>query len=50
MSDLSRFFGELDYLWPLNREMSLVDKQGSIDKAVQNNIQAFQKFSESVAA
>lgn len=50
MSDLNRFFGELDYLWSINREMSLVDKQGSIDKAVQNNIQAFKKFSESVAA
>jgi len=49
LSDLRRLFEDIDYLWPVNREMGLMASAGSISKAIQNNIKAFEQFSRSVA-
>jgi hypothetical protein len=49
LSDLRRLFEPIDYLWPVNRELSVMASGGSIDKAIQNNIKAFEQFSRSVA-
>jgi hypothetical protein len=49
LSDLRRLFEPLDYLWPVNREMRLMDSGGSISKAIQNNVKDFKKFSRTVA-
>lgn len=47
-SSLRQLASELDYLWPVNREMRLLDSRVSIDKAIQSNIKTFEKFSKSV--
>ncbi|WP_051470326.1 hypothetical protein [Fischerella sp. PCC 9605] len=47
-SDLSRFFGRLEYLWPVNREMRLMAEGGSIEKAIKRNQIAFKQFAHSV--
>lgn len=49
LSDLRRLFDGIDYLSPVNREMRLMASGGSISKAIQNNIKAFEQFSVSVA-
>jgi hypothetical protein len=49
LTDLRRLFDPMDYLWPVNREMSVMAKGGSINKAIQSNIKAFEQFSRSVA-
>lgn len=49
LSDLRRLFEPIDYLWPVNRDMRVMASGGSIDKAIQNNIKAFERFSKSVA-
>ena len=48
VSDLRRFFEDVDYLWPVNREMRLIAARGSIGEAIQNNIKSFKHFSRSV--
>lgn len=48
-SELRRFFGGLDYAWPINREMRVMASAGSISKAIQNNIKDFNQFSRSIA-
>ena len=48
LGDFRRFFGRLDYLWAVNREMKIMAKGGAIDKAIQNNIQAFERFTRSL--
>jgi hypothetical protein len=50
LNDLKRFFGHLEYLWPVNREMRVMAEGGSIEKAVKRNQIAFKKFASSVAA
>jgi hypothetical protein len=50
LNDLRRFFGNLEYLWPVNREMRLMAEGGSIEKAVKRNQIAFKQFVNSVAA
>lgn len=45
LSEMQRFFADVDYLWPVNREMRLMATRGSISEAIQNNIQAFKHFS-----
>ncbi|MBD1932433.1 MULTISPECIES: hypothetical protein [Cyanophyceae] len=47
--DLRRFFEEMDYLWPVNREMRLMATGGSIERAIKTNIKAFDELSRSVA-
>ncbi len=49
LSDLRKYLEGLDYLWPVNREMRLMASVSSIDKAIQNNIKDFKRFSKSVA-
>lgn len=49
LSDLRRFFQDIDYLWLVNREMQVMASGGSISKAVQSNINTFKQFSKSVA-
>jgi hypothetical protein len=48
LSELRRFFQDIDYLWPVNREMRVMAAGGSISKAIQNNIEGFKQFSRSV--
>ncbi|GAB1544682.1 hypothetical protein NUACC21_73580 [Scytonema sp. NUACC21] len=48
LTDLRRLFEPIDYLWSVNREMSVMAKGGSINKALQSNIKAFNQFSKSV--
>lgn len=48
LSDLSKFFGRLDYLSPVNREMRLMANGASIDRAIKRNTDAFQKFANSI--
>lgn len=49
VGDLRRLFEPIDYLWSINREMSVMASGGSMEKAIQNNIKAFEQFSKSVA-
>ena len=49
LTDLRRLFEPIDYLWRVNREMSVMASGGSIDKAIKNNIKAFERFSKTVA-
>jgi hypothetical protein len=44
ISDMRDFFEDVDYLWPINREMRLMAARGSISKAIQNNIKTFKHF------
>ncbi|WP_016949100.1 hypothetical protein [Anabaena sp. PCC 7108] len=45
LSDLRKFANQLDYLWPVNRNMSVMASGASIGKAIKNNIKAFNQFS-----
>ena len=49
LSDLRQFCENLDYLWPVNREMRLMASGGSINKAIPSNIRTFTHFSKAVA-
>ncbi|NEQ85370.1 MAG: hypothetical protein F6K26_36230 [Moorea sp. SIO2I5] len=49
LSDLRRFFNDIDYLWPVNREMRLMDSAANIDRAIQANIKTFKQFAKAVA-
>lgn len=48
LSEMRKFFVDVDYLWPVNREMRIMAAKGSIDEAIQNNIKSFEHFSRSV--
>jgi hypothetical protein len=48
LSEMCRFFEDIDYLWPINREMRLMAARGSISEAIGNNIRTFEHFSRSV--
>ncbi len=50
LKDLRRFFEPVDYLWPVNREMKVMAKRGTIDTALQHNRATFDQFSCLVAA
>lgn len=47
--ELRNFFGQLDYMWPVNREMRILASGGSIARATQKNSEFFAQFSKSVA-
>jgi hypothetical protein len=49
LSEMRRFFEDVDYLWPINREMRLMAARGSISEAIQNNIKTFEHFSRSIS-
>lgn len=48
LSNIRRFCEDIDYLWPVNREMRLMAAAGSIEKALQANNQTFDRFSRLV--
>ncbi|MEM9923433.1 MAG: hypothetical protein AAF915_06750 [Cyanobacteria bacterium P01_D01_bin.50] len=48
LSDIRRFFHDIDYLWPVNREMRLMNSGANIDKAIQANIKTFKQFARLV--
>jgi hypothetical protein len=50
LTDLRHFFSELDYLWPVNREMQVMANRGSITQALHRNRQTFAQFSRSLSA
>ncbi len=49
LCDMRKFFGRLEYLAPVNREMRLMAKGGSIERAIQRNKSAFAGFAKAVA-
>ena len=49
ISDLRRFFADVDYLLPVNREMRIMSSRGSINDTIQKNIKTFTQFSRLVA-
>ena len=50
LTDFRRFFGRLDYLWSVNREMRVMAAGGSIERAIESNTKAFNQFSRSLVA
>lgn len=48
LNDLRRFFSDIDYFWPVNKEWSIMAAGHSIPKALKNNRQAFNKFARTV--
>ena len=50
LSDFQRFFGRIDYLWPVNRDMKIMAAGGSIPKVIASNSRAMKRFSKSIAA
>jgi hypothetical protein len=47
---MRRLFSQLDYQWPINREMGIMAAGGSINKALQRNTKTFKQFYQSVIA
>lgn len=50
LTDFRRFFARLDYLWPSNHEMRVMEAGGSIERAIESNTRAFDEFSCSLVA
>lgn len=44
LKSLKRFSSEVSYLWPINRDMTVMAKLGSIDTALKHNIRTFDCF------
>ena len=49
LTDLRRFFADMDYLWPVNRNLDIMAAGGSIERAIKSNTKAFKQLSRSVA-
>ena len=49
LSDIRNFTAQVDYLWPINREMRLMASGASNDRAIKNNTKAFKQFSRFVS-
>ena len=49
LHDIVKVFGDLSYLWPVNREMRLMAEGGEIERAIKNNIKTFKRFSKKVS-
>ena len=49
LNNFRKFFGQLDYLWPVNRELQIMSSGGSIEKAIKRNQKAFVKFSNNLS-
>ncbi|MBD2103368.1 hypothetical protein H6F94_21135 [Leptolyngbya sp. FACHB-261] len=45
LTELRRAFVDMDYLWPVNREMRVMASGGSVSQAIQSNIKLFDQFS-----
>ena len=50
LKNMLRLTDNLDYLWPVNREMQIMKAGGSIERAIANNVKAFRQFKETVTA
>lgn len=48
-SELRHFFGQFDYMWPVNREMRILTSGGSIERATKKNREFLKSFAKSVA-
>ena len=48
LSSVNQYCQELDYLWPINSQVSLMSKGGSIERAIAKNKQALRTFSNSI--
>jgi hypothetical protein len=48
LKNMLRLTDNLDYLWPVNREMQIMKAGGSIDQAIANNVKAFRQFKETI--
>ena len=44
LADFQNFFGRLEYLWPVNRDMQIMQAGGSVDRAIRRNRTAFKQF------
>lgn len=49
VTDFRQFFGQIDYLWPINREMRLIDLENTVDAGLNRSRAAFKSFSNSLA-
>ncbi|MEM7591786.1 MAG: hypothetical protein AAF383_09765 [Cyanobacteria bacterium P01_A01_bin.83] len=49
LKELRRFFADFDYLWSVNRNMSLMASSGGVEQAIQNNRRIFSQFASSHA-
>ncbi|RCJ24927.1 hypothetical protein A6S26_17125 [Nostoc sp. ATCC 43529] len=49
LSNLCQTFVDVEYFWPINREMRLMASGDNIGKSVQSNIKTFKRFSQSLA-
>lgn len=50
VADFRRFFDRLDYLWPVNREMRLIDSGGTVSEGLQSSIKLFKQFSSAICS
>lgn len=48
LTELRYFADNVEYLWPINREMRVMASGASLNKALKNNIAAFRNFSKAV--
>ncbi|AFZ28244.1 hypothetical protein Cylst_6457 (plasmid) [Cylindrospermum stagnale PCC 7417] len=48
--EIRKLCENLDYLWPINREMRLMASGGTVGRAIRNNIKTFKQFSKLVAS
>ena len=46
LKTMSQLASNLDYLWPINREMQIMVSGGSISKAIESNVKALKQFSK----
>ncbi|WP_144052100.1 hypothetical protein [Gloeocapsa sp. PCC 73106] len=49
LSEFQRTYSKLEYLWPVNREMRLMEKNGSIERALELNRRTFSEFQQLIS-
>ena len=50
LTEFRRFFAPLNYLWKVNRDVEIMAAGASIDRALKNNRQSWQRFFQKIAA
>ena len=48
LSEIRRVFDTMDYLWPVNRELSLMGQGGNLSKALQTNQRDLREFAHAI--
>jgi hypothetical protein len=48
LAEIRRIFDTMDYLWPVNRELKLMEQGGNLEKALQTNKRDLQKFAHNL--